>query len=207
MTSYLFTKNILGSVDSESYNFFYPKSFTYSSRHDLVIEAVNILSRKDEVARFKVYFLEGNVVDETRKSELIEMIAKYNLQDVVILLPNVAYFSAPELNVIWKVMDCGLQMAEHDQLSHTIWEPIVNGKDIVISDIAPYRYIETYFGFCLPLTPLNVYDVVNVMTGMINGENRASDKVKMSRIDHLKACYDFEANFRLILDEICEKVH
>lgn len=189
-------------VDNDTYNFYYPKSFTESSRHDIIINAAADL-KTESIKSFKIYFWEGNVVDDQRKKEMIALIKKHNLQDVVILLKKVKFFSFEDINLLWKKMDCGLQIAQFDQLSNTIFEPLINKKDLIISDIPPYHFISDFFDFKLPLTPLKIDAVKEQMKLKIQGKNRASDLEKQNRLEKIKEKYIFEkslSNFLLKLE-------
>ena len=191
---------ILKSIDSNSYNFFYPKSFTYSSRHDLVIMAVNYLRKNIKISDFKVYFLEGNVVDINRKKEILALIEEHKLQDNIIIFKVNRLFDTQEFNLFWEKMNCGLQIAEWDQLSNTIFEPLIHKKDIIISNITPYQYIKDYFGFNLKLTDLDVVKIAFEMEHKINNVNIISDvdreNIRLAIIEK----YSFSKNFEILLE-------
>ncbi|WP_299764744.1 hypothetical protein [uncultured Dokdonia sp.] len=194
-------KKILDKIDNNTYNFYYPKSFTKSSRHDLVIEAANILKEKNKL-NFKIYFWEGNVVDIAFKKNVLNLIDKYDLSSYVILLKKDKFYSTEEFNLLWGKMDCGLQIAEYDQISNTVFEPLINEKDIIISDIEPYRYLEHYFGFKLVLTPLKTKDIAIRMEGMITGKMRTDIKEKSDIKKSILEKYRFETNFNSNLKKL-----
>lgn len=191
-------KDLLSIIDESSYNFFYPKSLLSVSKHDYVIKAAKGLV-EDGIDSFKIYFWEGNVSNQIRKREIIKLIEKYNLKDHIFLLKKTKYFSFAELNLLWQKMDCGLQIAEHDQLSNTIFEPLINKRDLVISDIEPYSYIEEYFGFKLQLTPLTIKATQNAMRNKILDIDRASQAERKTRLDSIMKNYIFEKNFKVFL--------
>lgn len=193
---------LLEKIDDKSYNFYYPKSFVSVSRHDLVVEAVSILA-KEKLPNFKVYFIDGNAINKERQQEIIDLIKKYKLEETIILLNRVKYFDTENFNILWSKMDCGLQIAEHDQLSNTIFEPLLQKKEIIISDINPYQYIEEYFGFTLELTPLDKDKIADQMRNKILNKNTISLEEKEHIINLIKERYMFDKNF----DKTVTKIH
>ncbi|CAM1366727.1 putative Glycosyltransferase [Tenacibaculum sediminilitoris] len=190
---------LLEKVDKESYNFYYPKSFTRASRHDLVIEAVNELIKEEDFPDFKVYFIGGNAEDIERYNELIYKIGSYKLENKIIVLKKEKFFKTEDINLLWSRMDCGLQIAEHDGISTTIFEPLINKKELIISDIPPYKYLKSYFGFELELTPLNTNSIKNAMKSKVNGVNLINSLEKEKIHNIIKEKYSFETNINKLL--------
>ncbi len=191
--------NLINKIDKDSYNFYYPKSFTNSSRHDLVIEAVRILNDEEELPPYKVYFIGGNVIDNKRFEFLNNLISNYRLTENIIILPKTKFFKTEDLNLIWRNIDCGLQIAERDGISTTIFEPLINKKDLIISDIPPYKYIKSFFGFDLELTPLDAKAIAVEMKNKILGVNIRSDKEKIQIKNIIQSKYKFENNLTQLL--------
>lgn len=192
---------MMSLVDETTYNFYYPKSFLSVSRHDLVVEAVNIL-RNRSLDNFKVYFTEGNANNIERQNEIRGLIHKYDLQEYIIILDRVKYFDTQNFNLLWGKMDCGLQIAQHDQLSNTIFEPLINKKELIISNIAPYQYIEEFFGFHLELTNLDMFDLALAMENKITLKSQTSDSEKELILNLIKERYTFKTNFETTFNKV-----
>lgn len=190
---------LIDKVADNTYNFYYPKSFTMSSRHDLVIEAVNQIKQDLNFPQFKVYFIGGNVEDVNRYNQLMEMIKNYSLENEIIILNKEKFFKTEDFNLLWKKMDCGLQIAERDGISTTIFEPLINKKELIITDIPPYRYLQDHFGFNLDLTSLDTLSIVEAMKGKIL-ETSIHDIVNKEKIySIIREKYSFEKNFNTLL--------
>ena len=191
---------LLEIINENEYNFYYPKSFLKVSRHDLVIEAVKILKENGEkLPPFKVYFLGGNEQDNQRYEELQGLISTYNLCSDIIFLQKTIFFKTEDLNLIWGKMNCGLQIAQHDGLSTTIFEPLVNEKELIISDISPYRYLDDYFGVEFNLTPLTAQAIAREMKNKILNINTRSKEEKQKIKVAIKEKYSFESNIEKLL--------
>ncbi|QTD37306.1 glycosyltransferase [Polaribacter batillariae] len=188
-------------VSKNSYNFYYPKSFLSVSRHDLVVEAVKILKMQNLPA-FKVYFIDGNAVNIERQNYIKDLVKKYDLSETVILLERVKYFDTKNFNLMWEVMDCGLQIAEHDQLSNTIFEPLINKKELIISNIPPYKYLKKYFGFDFNLVPLDANKIAEEMKKKILNENAKNQEQKERIKNIIIDKYYFSTNFNKALNKM-----
>lgn len=194
-------EKILKSIDKDSYNFFYPKSFTSASRHDLVVEAVDFI-RNEVNGKFRVYFLEGNVVDFKRKKDIINLIIDKGLGDYFCFIETNKYLSPMELNLVWDRMDCGLQIAQFDQISNTVFEPLINQKELIISDIPPYHFIKEFFGFDIVLTELDPKAISRRMLCLVQGACCTSAIKKREIKEKIREVYSFDSNFKKFLIEI-----
>lgn len=192
-------EKLMNLIDNNSYNFYYPKSFLNVSRHDLVIEAVYRLKSEKLLPPFKVYFFGGNSIDNERYDYLISLISQYNLKNDIIILPKNIFFKTVDLNLIWSKVNCGLQIAQWDGLSTTIFEPLINGKELIISDIPPYRYLQSYFGVNFELTSLTAEAIAEEMRKKILGINTKSEEEKSKIKEVIQEKYSFEKNIEKLL--------
>lgn len=192
---------LLDLITEDSYNFYYPKSFTMSSRHDLVIEATHLILKEGNIPEFKIYFIGGNVQDVNRYNQLLKMINDYNLENTIIILNKEKFFKTEDFNLLWKKMDCGLQIAERDGISTTIFEPLINGKELIITDIPPYRYLESHFGFKFRLTRLDKISIADAMKSKILKLNPIDKESKDDLYDILRDNYSFEKNINLLIQQ------
>lgn len=190
---------LMGYISNNEYNFYYPKSFLRVSRHDLVIEAVRILKEDKNLPPFKVYFLGGNERDNQRYNELLEQVSSYKLQSDIIFLTKTKFYKTEDLNLVWQKIDCGLQIAQWDGLSTTIFEPLINEKELIISDIPPYKYLKGFFGFDFNLTPVNASDIAQEMKFKILDINAKSKEEKGAIKAAIKGKYSFENNIEKLL--------
>lgn len=192
---------LIDKVGDDSYNFYYPKSFTMSSRHDLVIEAVYQILSEGNIPKFKVYFIGGNVEVEDRYNQILKMISEYSLQNEIIILNKEKFFKTEDFNLLWNKMDCGLQIAERDGISTTIFEPLINKKELIITDIPPYRYLESHFGFKIKLTSLDTSSIAESMKNKILGINLNNIEKKEKTYNIIRDKYSFEKNIESLLEK------
>ena len=190
---------LMNIIDSDNYNFYYPKSFLSLSRHDLVIKAVKLLKLDNSIPSFRVYFIGGNVIDNKRYNYLLSLISKYHLEDDIIILPKNKFFKTEDLNLIWSKVDCGLQIAQLDGLSTTIFEPLINKKELSITNIPPYRYLQSYFGVNFELTSLTAEAIAEEMRKKILGINTKSEEEKSKIKEVIQEKYSFEKNIEKLL--------
>ncbi len=147
--------------------FFFPKSISSSSRHDLVIKAGKILKDKG-VENFKAVLWLGNRSKGDLEESYEALIDKLDVRDLVDFYHH-KFIPFNDIRLIWERVDCGLQIAVNEQLSTTFLEPQFFKKEIIVTDIEPYRIYNEKMGVDLPLIPLDENVLAKRMEQVILG--------------------------------------
>lgn len=190
------TKEFIAQLPANKVKFFFPKSISPNSRHDLVIEAASILISKG-VTNFITYLWLGNSNDEELLEKYNLLIKKLKLEEHVILKKH-GFLSFGDMQLIWKQMDAGLQIAANEQLSTTFLEPQFYKKEIVVTDILPYRIYNEKFNVHIPLIPLTNEAVASSMESIIEGNFTPMDEInRRSKI--VRDNFNFSSNIEEII--------
>ena len=147
--------------------FFFPKSISSSSRHDLVVKAGKILIDKG-ITNFKAVLWLGNRSNEELETSYENLIGKLNVREYVDFYHH-KFIPFNDIRLIWERVDCGLQIAVNEQLSTTFLEPQFFKKEIIVTDIEPYRIYNEKMGVNLPLIPLDENALAEIMEQVIIG--------------------------------------
>jgi len=148
--------------------FFFPKSISSSSRHDLVIEAGKILKDKG-VTNFKAVLWLGNRSNGELETGYEKLIDQLDVRELVDFYHH-KFIPFNDIRLIWERVDCGLQIAVNEQLSTTFLEPQFFKKEIIVTDIEPYRIYNAKMGVALPLIKLDAQELAARMEDVINGK-------------------------------------
>lgn len=183
-----FVKNL----PKDKIKFYYPKSITFSSDHDAIINAVADLVKKS-ITNFVVYFWMGNILDKKREKELVDKISKLQLSDFIKMEKH-DYISYNDIKYIWSKMDVGLQIAIFDQLSSTLLEPMLMQKNLIITDIEPYQKLnEIYSNINLKLTSRKPEALSKVINYYIDGGG-SSEQTLLTRKKMVEENFNFSKN-------------
>lgn len=184
--------NLIDSIKNEKrYKFFYPKSITTASGHDLLIDACKLLV-DEGVTDFIVYVRRGNVDDKVAEKELLENVQSKNLNKFLIYQEYI-YLEFEELRALWEEMDCGLQIARNDAFSTTFLEPMLLKKDMIATNIRLYSTFEEKYKLNLNLVELDPKEIAREMKNKITGNGATlSELEKRSLI--VKKDFNFEKN-------------
>lgn len=191
------TNEFVASLPQDKVKFFFPKSISPNSRHDLVIEAAEKLV-KDGITNFIVYLWLGNTNEEDLLAKYASQISKSGLSEYVILQKH-GFLSFGDMQMIWKKMDAGLQIAANEQLSTTFLEPQYYQKEIVVTDILPYRMYNEKFDLNIPLIPLDSEAVYNGMKDIITGNSTSKDDLE-KRHHIVNNNFNFSKNIEKIIE-------
>lgn len=147
--------------------FFFPKSISSSSRHDLVIKAGKILKERG-ITNFKAVLWLGNKSKGELETSYETLIEKLDVRELVDFYHH-KFIPFNDIRLIWERVDCGLQIALNEQLSTTFLEPQFFKKEIIVTDIEPYRIYNEKMGVDLPLIPLDENILAQRMEEVILG--------------------------------------
>ncbi len=192
------TEKFISSINHHKINFFYPKSFTEASDHRCIIEACRLLNEKG-ISNFCIYFWSGNVSRGNFEIEAVNNISKYNLQDIIKIEKH-EFLPFYDIKLIWKQMDCGLQIAINDQLSSTLLEPMFLEKELIATNIEPYQLLNNKFPeLKLKLIKREPEVLAHEMNEIINGK-RTSETILENRKKIIEKEFNFEKNIQKMLD-------
>ena len=191
-------KKLLKSVKKiDQKKFFYPKSMTNASGHFLILEACVKLKNKN-FNDFKVIFRRGNEINNEFENKIRKFIIENQLENNVII-QEYSYLSFFELALLWKEMDCGLQIAFHDQLSTTFLEPMLFEKELIATNIKPYIIYKEKFNVELNLCELNSNSIFKAMKNICLN-NLSKESVLKYRKKTVENNFDFEKNIGKIIE-------
>lgn len=188
-----FVSGFLQNLPQDKVKFFYSKSFTISSRHDILVEALHKL-KLNGILNFQVYFWLGNVNDQKIYSGIVSIINDFDLHENVHIIQH-PFIDIQEYRTIWEFMDCGLQIAEMDQLSSTFTEPLALKKELIATKIKPYIIFEEKFDLQLNLVELNSDAIYERLKNFILGARTSSVEIE-KRFSALKNNYCFQQNLQ-----------
>lgn len=191
------TNQFIASLPKDKIKFFFPKSISPNSRQDLVIEAAEKLV-KEGISNFIVYLWLGNTNEENLLEKYTSQIDNARLSDYVILQKH-GFLSFGDMQMIWKKMDVGLQIAANEQLSTTFLEPQFYQKEIIVTNILPYRIYNEKFDLDIPLIPLEAEAVYNRMKNLILGKHTSQEDL-LKRYYTVKDNFNFSENIEKIIE-------
>lgn len=186
-------KSFIASLPQEKTKFFWPKSISYASRHDLIIEAAMKLKAKG-ITDFVVYFWLGNAINEKIFDELLAKLKKSGVENLVKVVEH-GFLPFEDIIQIWKNMDVGLQIASHDALSTSLLEPLFFKKEVIVTNIEPYQLLEKQFDLNLKLIDQNADELANRMEQLIIDSKTSNDELE-KRHQIVATNFNFEKNVR-----------
>ena len=186
------------TIPSDKICFFVPKSIIKPVRHDLIIKAVKRLGIEGH-NNFVVYFWLGETNDPSLLSEYKKFIDKNNLQTIKTVKHN--YIPYNDLIMIWNKMDAGIMLVNNDQLSVTFLETMLFKKELIASNILPYKYYNEKFNTELNLVNLDTDSVYNAMKKYIDGY-KSNSEILDRRSNIVKEHFCFEKNIKKVLKRL-----
>ncbi len=197
------TSEFVSQFPKDKKIFFYPKSLLGISGHNMVIDTV-IRLLEEGFKNFYVIFWKGNTNDPKIEKALKQKIVENNLQKYICLEDH-DFVSNEDLKYIWKNIDIGLQIAYNDQLSSTFIEPMYYEKELIATNIFPYRAWEEKFHLNLELIDLNIDELFLSMKKILN--NHTTNILELNRRKEVIINdYCFDKNIKKILDFYSEKI-
>jgi hypothetical protein len=189
--------NFVKKLPEDKVKFYYPKSITFASDHIAIVDAVDLLVKKS-ITNFVVYFWMGNIIDEKKEKVLVDKIEKLGLTDYIKIEKH-NYISYNDIKFIWSKVDVGLQIAIFDQLSTTLLEPMLVGKEVIATNIEPYRKLNSlYDNSKLKLIERDSRVLSEEMFFFIQG-NRTEKTLIENRKEMVKTNFCFDTNIDDIL--------
>lgn len=186
-------KSFIENLPKEKVKFFWPKSISYASRHDLIIEAAEKL-KNEGIKNFVVYFWLGNAINSKIFEDLIQLIKSKKVEDYIKIVDH-EFLPFQDIIQIWKSMDVGLQIASHDALSTSLLEPLFFKKEVIVTNIEPYVILKEKFKFDLPLINQDSVELKIAMQSLIQG-NKTDLLELQKRHEAIALNFNFEENIK-----------
>jgi len=164
-----FTERFLASIAPEAFFCFWPKSVIRLTRLDLVVAALGRLRASGlEMNNFQLVVWMGNVEDTAYRAELETQIRALQLEKQVQFVhhPPVPF---SDMYYLWQRANLGLNIVEQDQLSTTVLEPMLLEKNLLLSDIEPYRILNEQHRLGLDLVKNSVEGVAEALGSVLSG--------------------------------------
>lgn len=185
----------------EPYRFFYPKSFTDASAHDIVIDAVELLLNQG-ISSFQVDFRQGNI--RGSQDYYQEDVRRRGLSQYIQFQPY-KYLGFEKFAELWTGYDCGLQIARHDQFSTTFLEPMLFRKEMIATAITPYKIYEEAYDVDLGLIPLDAEILAARMRSLILGEESVSEHELTKRQAIILDNFVYERNIASVVGYLSDR--
>ncbi len=201
-----FTRNFLARISPGARVCFWPKSLVRPNRFDLVIAALDRIKSADPdlLGDFVLYIWPGNVGDDAYRSELNAMVRDMQLQRHIVFVDH-PYVAFADMYHLWQRADFGLNIADYDQLSTTVLEPMLLGKDVLLSDIEAYRFLNEEYSLGLELVRNEVEEVAAGLRRMLVGSHRPSQALLDHRRRVVEREFRFDTNVDKIMDFLAER--
>lgn len=185
--------NFIKELPRNKVKFFWPKSISYASRHDLIIEAAELL-KNDGVSNFVVYFWLGNAINPKIFQDLVQLIKDKEVEEYIEIVEH-EFLPFEDIIQIWKAMDVGLQIASHDALSTSLLEPLFFKKEVIVTNIEPYEILKQKFDFEINLINQDKNELKQAMNNLIRG-NKTSEIELEKRHNTVSLNFNFEENIK-----------
>lgn len=195
-------EQFVNTLPKEKVKFFLPKSVHPDNNHLLVAKAVKDLVDKN-ISKFVVYFWQGNYVHEQALKEVEEFIEKEGLSEWVKIVSH-GYLTNEDMHFIWNHMDVGINVINKDQLSTSFQEPMLYKKELIASDIKPYKLFEKKFELNLTLISISKQAICNRMEKIINGQRSTNEELE-NRKCVIESHFRFDKNMPLLLQAFSNK--
>ncbi|MFB6258275.1 MAG: glycosyltransferase [Flavobacteriales bacterium] len=196
------TKDFLERLPRDKLRFFFPKSIGLYNRHDLIIEACRRLVQEGR-QDFVIYFWLGNHNPPDKLEDYRQRIERHGLTPYIELVEH-SFLPLQDIKAIWKTMDVGLQLLDKDQFSTSIQEAMLLKKELVASDIPPYRKFEEHFELDLELIPNEEKAIAARMRELLDGKRTDEEELE-GRKAVLEKEYRFDQNIERMLNFFQER--
>ncbi len=193
-----FAQDFINQIPKKKTIFFYPKSIIPQTCHKEIVEGANELVKKG-VKNFIIYFWLGNLHNQSEIDRIKDMIAAYSLDDQVKIVFH-GFLPFVDIKTIWEHMDVGFMLVDDDQLSTALLEPLMMKKELIASDIYPFKILgEKYPELELKLIENTPLKIAHRMEDFIDG-NKTSETVLENRKKVIEKEFNFEKNIQKMLD-------
>lgn len=163
-----FCKEFIGLLPKEKSIFINMRSLSSYNAIDVILQASLIIRENypDHFKQLLVIFWHGNLVNETTFKTIQKHIDQQRMRDTIWCVKH-PFVPVSDLRHIIDSTDVVMNYVYHDQLSLSLLEAMYLKKQIIASDIRPYRLFNELFDSELKLTALTVNELVDDMLSCI----------------------------------------
>ena len=187
---------------------FWPKSILKPVRYDLLIQALAILKSseiKEKLQNFKIVIWIGNAKNNELLNYYKEMIDNLRVKDNIRFVDH-PYVPFSDIYYLWQQANFAINFVDNDQLSTTVIEPILLGKETLLSDITAYQYLNKLWDLKIKLvqnTPEAIAEGLKKMILTLGNE----DKTLLDyRKEVVKREFQFDKNIEKIMEFLKDKI-
>ena len=196
-TMHSFTYEFINNLPKTKIKFFIPRSIIRINNHHILIKSAKIL-KEQGYHNFVIYLWHGNVFDDNYVKEINTYIKKNDLNEFVKIVEH-PFLSAFDIKEIWKAMDCGIVFGSIDQLSTTLLEPMLYKKELIASNIQPYKIFEKKYNINLDLSDTNSKSLGKRMEKILQGF-KTPKNILEKREQLIKRHFNFNSNITTMLN-------
>lgn len=190
---------------TDEYVILYTKGINKNSQQ---LELIDVFNELDKKLNYKLIIHCGGTPQKLI-NEIQERINSFNLQKKIIISDS--FLSFNEFKALYDISDLALVLPQKDQLTKTLFEAIISGTNLIISDIPPYIKLLEKFNFDVPLVKVTDKAKVAETLNLFIREKRTVDYSKA--VSKIKEKYIFDDKGdkylmvykKLTADELIEK--
>lgn len=196
-----FVKNFLNNIPEHKNIVFWPRSIIRYHRQDMVVEALAFL--KNENSRilddFVLFLWTGNVEDKQFRSEIENLIKKFNLTENVKIIDH-PFVNYNDIRIIENRSNFFINISISDGLSTFILEMLLQGRDIILSNNPTYKYLNDFFDLRLDLVDIDVAAIAAAIKTKLNSKNNSDSDIKEKRKKVVFENFRFTKNYPLFIE-------
>lgn len=204
-----FVEDFLAGIADDEIFVFWPKSIVKPVRYNLLIKAIAMLKTgemREKVEKLKVVIWLGNYVDKDLLQQYIGMLKELNVEGNIRFVEH-PYVPFSDIYCMWQRSNFAINLVDNDQLSTAVLEPMLMGKDILLSDIAAYRYLNDKYDLRLNLVRNTPKDVAQGLARLIVAGSCQEDQALLDyRCQVVREEFQFDRNAEKIMAFLSEQV-
>jgi hypothetical protein len=184
-----FMKGILERIPSQKIVLLNMRSISEYNGISSLLRAISLIKvrNNDLFQKILLIFWPGNNIDEQIRDYILKYIKDNDLGNHVWYTEH-PYLPDSEIRCLIERANIVLNIVKHDQLSISLLEALYLKKEMIITDIAPYKIFDEKYSLKLPLTrndPDSIaYEVIKVVSRVLNNqENKQLAEYRKSIIE------------------------
>jgi glycosyltransferase involved in cell wall biosynthesis len=203
-----FVRQFLSSINDDDTFVFWPKSILKPVRYDLLIQAVAILKSseiKDKIQNLKIVIWIGNAKEDELLNYYREMIDNLGVKENICFVDH-PYVPFSDIYYLWQRSDFAINFVDNDQLSTTVVEPMLCGKDILLSDITAYQCLNKLWDLKIKLVENTPEAIAEGLKKMILNLGKEDKDFLNSRREIVEREFQFDKNIEKIMEFLKDKI-
>ena len=188
-----FMKDFISKIEQHRFVLLNTRSIAEYNAIEELLESILHLREldKDIYEDVLLIFWAGNNVDVSKKIIIQEFISLNKLEQHIWYVEH-PFLPDSDIKQLIEHANVVVNLVKHDQLSTSIIEALCLGKDLICSDIEPYRILNDMYDLELNLIDIDSLKVAHEIIGL--AKERQETKQKMEMINKRKQVV--ESNFR-----------